>query len=210
MSKKSRKRNKKILAAIGIGLGAAALASKRKKELGDTETTSRMGSDFIKSKKPTIADVSNTAKKTTPKKETTVTTPTTIQDNKSTTPRNPKSIRVKTNTNKVYTDATGGESTAKVGNKKSTFVGKDGYARTGENATPMTTGRFGTLKAASEMSKGAEPPQLRKPEDSFLKKMLPKSNFKSGGRAGYKSGGSARGAGCAKRGVSKILLKGKR
>ena len=30
MSKKSRKRNKKILAAIGIGLGAAALASKRK------------------------------------------------------------------------------------------------------------------------------------------------------------------------------------
>ena len=51
MSKKSRKRNKKILAAIGLGLGAAALASKRKKELGDTETTSRMGSDFIKSKK---------------------------------------------------------------------------------------------------------------------------------------------------------------
>ena len=32
MSKKSRKRNKKILAAIGIGLGAAALASKRKKD----------------------------------------------------------------------------------------------------------------------------------------------------------------------------------
>ena len=30
MSKKSRKRNKKILAAIGLGLGAAALASKRK------------------------------------------------------------------------------------------------------------------------------------------------------------------------------------
>ena len=30
MSKKSRKRNKKILAAIGIGLGAAALASRKK------------------------------------------------------------------------------------------------------------------------------------------------------------------------------------
>ena len=30
MSKKSRKRNKKILAAIGIGLGAAALASREK------------------------------------------------------------------------------------------------------------------------------------------------------------------------------------
>jgi hypothetical protein len=30
MSKKSRQRNKKILAAIGIGLGAAAMASKKK------------------------------------------------------------------------------------------------------------------------------------------------------------------------------------
>ena len=77
MSKKSRRRNKKILAAIGIGLGTAALASKRKKELGDTETTSRMGSDFTKSTKPTIADVSNTAKK-----DTAVKTKTTIQDNK--------------------------------------------------------------------------------------------------------------------------------
>jgi hypothetical protein len=38
MSKKSRKRNKKILAAIGIGLGAAALASrKNKSDLASTE-----------------------------------------------------------------------------------------------------------------------------------------------------------------------------
>ena len=38
MSKKSRKRNKKILAAIGIGLGAAALASRKKKsDLAGTE-----------------------------------------------------------------------------------------------------------------------------------------------------------------------------
>ena len=38
MSKKSRKRNKKILAAIGIGLGAAALASRKKKsDLAATE-----------------------------------------------------------------------------------------------------------------------------------------------------------------------------
>ena len=73
MSKKSRKRNKRILAAIGIGLGAAALASRKnkssglsgkaKKELADTETTSRMGSEFTKSTKPTIADVSNKPKK---------------------------------------------------------------------------------------------------------------------------------------------------
>ena len=38
MSKKSRKRNKKILAAIGLGLGAAALASRKKKsDLAGTE-----------------------------------------------------------------------------------------------------------------------------------------------------------------------------
>ena len=37
MSKKSRKRNKKILAAIGLGLGAAAMASKRKADLASTE-----------------------------------------------------------------------------------------------------------------------------------------------------------------------------
>ena len=37
MSKKSRKRNKKILAAIGIGLGAAALASKKKATDADAE-----------------------------------------------------------------------------------------------------------------------------------------------------------------------------
>ena len=80
MSKKSRKRNKKILAAIGIGLGAAALASRKnkssgvsdkaKKELGDTETTSRMGNEFTKSTKPTIADVSNKTKFITKKKAT--------------------------------------------------------------------------------------------------------------------------------------------
>ena len=67
MSKKSRKRNKKILAAIGIGLGAAALASKKRntsiqaneaKEAGFAEST----------KKPSIKDVSGPVKKDTAKK----------------------------------------------------------------------------------------------------------------------------------------------
>ena len=193
MSKKSRKRNKKILAAIGIGLGAAALASKRKADLASTEDG--------KSANTTIQD--NKPKKTTPKKDTTVTTPRTIQDNKYKGPRNTKSIRVKENTNKVYTDATGGESTAKVGNKKSIFVGKDGNLRSGENATPMTPGRFGTAKAASEMSKGALPPQLRKPRAS--------NTFGPGndGLSSYKSGGRVKGCGKALRGFGKAM-KGKR
>ena len=70
MSKKSRKRNKKILAAIGIGLGAAALASKKRNA---TETNNPVGG---------VDQIAADAKKTTPKKDTTVTTPKTIQDNK--------------------------------------------------------------------------------------------------------------------------------
>ena len=167
MSKKSRKRNKKILAAIGIGLGAAALAkNKRDKSIdsGIEAANADKGSDMA----PVVPK-----KKETP----TVNTPTTIQDNKSTAPRNKKSIRVKTNTNKVYTDATGGESTAKVGNPKSVFKGEDGYLRQGENATPMTPGKFGTYAARNK-----KPAML-----------------------GLKSGGRVKGCGKALRGFGKAM-----
>jgi hypothetical protein len=65
MSKKSRKRNKKILAAIGIGLGTAALASKRKADLASTEDGKSAKAD----RGFTMADVANTAKKDTVKPE---------------------------------------------------------------------------------------------------------------------------------------------
>jgi len=199
MSEKSRKRNKRLLALAGI-ITAGTLANRKPKQ-------SDVSSDNLK--RPRI----ETAKKDTAKKDTAVTTPKTIQDNKYKGPRNTKSIRVKENTNKVYTDATGGESTAKVGNKKSTFVGKDGYARTGENATPMTTGRYGTLKAASEISKGALPPQLRKPKSPETYNKISPFAAKDGGRAGYKSGGStgsSKASGCAVKGISPILMKGRK
>jgi hypothetical protein len=65
MSKKSRKRNKKILAAIGIGLGAAALASrKNKSDLASTED-GKSGS----TKKPSIADVAGPKKDTAKKSD---------------------------------------------------------------------------------------------------------------------------------------------
>jgi len=198
MSKKSRKRNKKILAAIGLGLGAAAMASKKK---ANADVDSGRGSG--------LRDTVDTAKKDTAKKETTVTTPRTIQDNKYKGPRNTKSIRVKENTNKIYTDATGGESTAKEGNTKSTFVGKDGYLRKGENATPMTGGRFGTSKAASEISKGALPPQLRTPKKPETYNEISPFAAKNGGRANYQSGGKVKGCGKALRGFGKAM-KGKR
>ena len=176
MSKKSRKRNKKILAAIGIGLGAAALASRKNKaDLASTEDGKSGSTKITGGTNLNDYDAGT-------KKSTVVKTPTTIQDNKSTTPRNPKSIRVKTNTNKVYTDATGGESTAKVGNTKSVFKGEDGYLRQGENATPMTPGRFGTYAARNK-----KPAML-----------------------GLKSGGRVKGCGKALRGFGKAMKKGKR
>ena len=183
MSKKSRKRNKKILAAIGIGLGAAALASRKRTATDANEGFAGTGkkTDFITKKDTSKSDSSmpsNLSKNT-------------GKDNKIA-PRNEKSVRVKTNTNKVYTDATGGESTAKVGNKKSVFKGADGYLRQGENSIPMTPGRFGTFKASKDIAKGAKPANL---------------GLKSGGRAGYKSGGSSvkKSMGKALRGGGKVI-----
>jgi len=196
MSKKSRKRNKKILAAIGIGLGAAALASKKRNA---TETNNPVGG---------VDQIAADAKKTTPKKETTVTTPKTIQDNKYEGPKNPKSIIVKTNTNKVFKRKDGPDS-AKVGNEKSNFKGEDGYIRRGENATPMTPGPRGTARAASEISKGALPPQLRAPKKPETYNDISPFAAKNGGRANYKSGGKVKGCGKALRGFGKAM-KGKR
>ena len=194
MSKKSRKRNKKILAAIGIGLGAAALASKRKADLASTEDG--------KSANTTIQD--NKPKKDTVKKDTAVTTKTTIQDNKKI--RNPKSIYVKKNTNKVFKGKDGPDK-AVVGNEKSNFKGDDGYIRRGKDATPMTTGRYGTARAASEMSKGALPPQLRAPKkpETFGSRNDGLSYMAKGGRAEYKSGGKVKGCGKALRGFGKAM-----
>ena len=64
MSKKSRKRNKKILAAIGLGLGAAAMASRKKADLASTEDGKSAKAD----RGFTMADVANTPKKDTAKK----------------------------------------------------------------------------------------------------------------------------------------------
>ena len=201
MSKKSRKRNKKILAAIGIGLGAAALASKK----NATETNNPVGG---------VDKIAADSKKTvTPKKkpDTTVTTPkkNIPQDTKvNTGPKNQNSIIVKTNTNKVFKRKDGPDS-AKVGNENTTFKGKDGYLRKGKDATPMTGGRFGTSRAASEMSRGALPPQLRTPKKPETYNEISPFAAKNGGRANYQSGGKVKGCGKALRGFGKAM-KGKR
>jgi len=80
MSKKSRKRNKKILAAIGIGLGAAALASKKKAaSASDVESND----NAFREKTKSIPTGPKELGISTAKKDTAVKTKTTIQDNKS-------------------------------------------------------------------------------------------------------------------------------
>ena len=199
MSKKSRKRNKKILAAIGIGLGAAALASKKRNaSIADNENK-ESGMD--------IAPKNYITKK---KKETpTVKTSTTVMDSMpAKTPKNQKSKRIQKNTNKVYTieGAKKGEP-AKVGNEKSVFKGEDGNLRSGKDAVPMTGGRFGTYKASKEMERGDLPPQLRKPKasETFGSRNDGLSYLAKGGRAEYKSGGKVKGCGKALRGFGKAM-----
>ena len=65
MSKKSRKRNKKILAAIGIGLGAAALASRNKRN-ASIQTNEAKEAGFKKS----TNDFEDQSYSTGPKKDT--------------------------------------------------------------------------------------------------------------------------------------------
>jgi len=203
MSKKSRKRNKKILAVLGA-LGGAALMARNKRN-ASIEANEAKESGFD------IPAVTSTPKK---KPSTPVTTKTTIMDSMPARQKfNEKSNRIKKNTNKVYTiqDAKKGIP-AKVGNTSSIFQGEDGYLRQGVDATPMTGGRFGTYKAAKEMERGMLPPQLRAPKISAPRTYNEISAFaaKDGGRAKLKSGGKVKGCGKALRGFGRAMKKGKK
>ena len=184
MSKKSRKRNKKILSALLLG-GLGLAAANRNKGPVSTKTT--------------IMD--NMPKDDMEFKETVVSTPKTIMDSMPARPKkNPLSKRIKKNTNEVFTIKGGNTG---VGNTKSVFKGDDGYLRSGENATPMTGGKFGTYKAAKEMERGMLPPQLRTPRAS--------TTYSPGndGLSYFKKGGRVKGCGKALRGFGRAM-KGKK
>jgi hypothetical protein len=190
MSKKSRRRNKKILGLLGaIGLGLAA-RNKRNKAIdtGIQSAKDDSGSDMMEFKEQVVS--------------TPVSTKTTIMDSMPARPKkNPLSKRIKKNTNEVYTIKGGNTG---VGNTKSVFKGDDGYLRSGVNATPMTGGRFGTYKAAKEMERGALPPQLRTPRKPIT--------FGSGndGLSYFKKGGRVKGCGIAKKGLGRAMRKGRK
>ena len=195
MSKKSRKRNKKILAAIGIGLGAAALASKKRNT--SIQANEAKESGFAEStKKPSIADVSG------PKKDTAVKTKTTIQDNKSkdTGSKPIPGIKVKAKDGKVnYIKASKFDKTS--ANKE--FKGPDAkYDYKNRNAEKNTAGIAKPKKYAISMA-------------NLLPKSGAANEFKASTQdynrssQAYKSGGRVKGCGKALRGFGKAM-KGKR
>ena len=204
MSKKSRRRNKKILGALLLGGLGLAAANKGK-------GTGVSGSDKAKF---TSDEAYSMPKNDIEFKETVVSTPKTIMDSMPARPKkNPLSKRIKKNTNEVYTIKGGNTG---VGNTKSVFKGDDGYLRSGVDATPMTGGRFGTYKAAKEMERGMLPPQLRAPKirNPYTGSMsgLAEGDFaaKDGGRAKLKSGGKVKGCGKALRGFGRAMKKGRK
>ena len=151
MSKKSRRRNRRLLTALAALGGAAMLAGRGKKPNMDIPDRNRgvipAGIDKV------ISDVP-------------VSTPTTIQDSMPRVgmkmgdirPKNEKSIRVN-NRGETFTIAGAKQGqTRKVGNPKTKFVSGENIFI---NNKPFTKA---TLKAQREMERGMLPPQLRVPK----------------------------------------------
>jgi len=196
MSKKSRRRNKKILGALLLGGLGLAAANRNKRNSMINSANANDGFVDTEFKEQVVS--------------TPVTTKSTIMDSMPAKPKkNPLSKRIKKNTNEVFTIKGGNTG---VGNTKSVFKGDDGYLRSGVDATPMTGGRFGTYKAAKEMERGMLPPQLRAPKISAPRTYNEISAFaaKDGGRAKLKSGGKVKGCGKALRGFGRAMKKGKK
>ena len=175
MSKKSRRRNKKILAAIGLGLGAVALANRKKKsDLASTED-GKSGSTKITGGK-NLNDYDAGTKKPVAKPDT---TPKDTQP-KDTQPR-----------------------------------GSD--VRTRQRIVDSSGDTVESAGVKSKDVKGILPPSQNKGNMyAGVGKTNPRSRGygkKDGGRMGLKSGGStgsSKASGCAIKGTSPILLKGKR
>ena len=124
MSKKSRRRNKRLLALAGLA-GAVALSNRNKRNASIADNEAReSGMDIAVKDSPKIASPKNTV----------VNTPTTIMDSMPAAPKkNPLSKRIRTGTNEVYTIKGGNTGT---GNSKSLFIGDDGSYTQGNRTFP--------------------------------------------------------------------------
>ena len=197
MSKKSRKRNKKILAAIGLGLGAMAL-SKRKKANANVEMglpTSDMSNyenegSLVPAKKKTTT--------------TTVTTPTTVMDSMPKRQKlNEKSIRVKDG--KVFTIKG-----AKAGVKpKISGIDTPGIAV--NDRGNITAGGKQFYDKNQYKTRNDKPGMLGDSGFTRRKSVMANSGInRMSDDMGFKSGGRVKGCGIAKRGLGRAMKKGKR
>jgi hypothetical protein len=183
MSKKSRRRNKRLLALAGLA-GAVAL-SRRNKLANATETNNPVGG---------VDQIAADAKKDSPKKDTVVKTPTTIQDN--------KPIKISKNSiAKRSSRGAGDYVDYKPASKRvnGVLIKSRNNADMGRN-TPFDPAQGNSQKTMKEALSGGD-----------ARGYAGTVNYrKDGGRAGLKSGGKVKGCGIAKRGLGRAMKKGKR
>ena len=191
MSKKSRKRNKKILAAIGIGLGAAALASKKRNTSIQANEAKESGFD--------IPTVKSTAKKKTPN----VKTSTTVMDSMpAKTPKNEDSIRSKNG--KVFTIKG-----AKAG-EKAKVAGIDTPGIAINDKGNITAGGKQYYDKNQYKTRNDKPGMLGDSGFTRRKSVLANSGInRMSDDVAFKKGGRVKGCGKALRGFGKAM-KGKR
>ena len=194
MSKKSRRRNKRLLALAGLAGAVALSRRKAKADLASTEDGKSAKAD----RGFTMADVANT-----PKKDTATKTSTTIQDNKnkgrtksmaetSTVPEKRPGIT-------VYND---GSIKAKDKGSRNmvNYANKEKYSTRLDTKPPGASG--GNTNSGISTARGSS---------TFNDKVRSiNAGLKSGGRAGLKSGGKVKGCGKALRGFGRAMKKGKR
>jgi len=200
MSKKSRKRNKRLLALAGL-ITAGTLAAKSKRDASNSVVEANDNAFDIPAVKPT------------PKKKlrtTTVNTPTTVMDSMPARSKlNQKSKRV-TDKGEVYTIEGAKEGVPKkIGNKNSLFVG-DKYIY--QDGKPYTKGRFGTFAARNKKPAMLGDSGFSLKPSAQSMSGLADGDFaaKNGGRAKLRSGGKVKGCGKALRGFGNAMKKGKR
>jgi hypothetical protein len=208
MSKKSRKRNKKILAAIGLGLGAMALSKRGKRNASIQANETKEAGFADTGKKFEDQSYSTGPKKDTGKKPDSK-MPDNLSKNTGKDNKRPYSMEGKFTT--VTTTDDSGKKTTK---KLEPFKNSGLTLGVSERKVDKTANAL--AKAKRDTSAGKLPPQLQNPGRTnittkqggvrqgikdFGNSLFPKANFKSGGRV--------KGCGKALRGFGKAM-KGKR
>jgi len=186
MSKKSRKRNKRILAVLGVG-AAAAMAAKKKRDGVIADGNANDGA--FAGKKEGMES------KSLPKKDT-ATTKTKVDTERKKSMAETSTVPEKRPGITVYGDGSIKAKDKSSGNQVN-YANKEKYSTRTDTKPPGANG--GTNKPFS----------LFDPKKSSFAQNKAKQGLRSGGRANYKSGGSAKGCGKALRGFGKAM-KGKR